>query len=103
MLDDIKGVGEKRRRELMRHFKDMESLRNASVEELSELPSMDRRSAESVYAFFHEDGQETAAAYVDPDKPEGRHDGMPMSIEKAKDVEPISEEVTEASDAKEPS
>ena len=99
VLDDIKGVGEKRRRELMRHFKDMESLRNASVEELSELPSMDRRAAESVYAFFHEDRQETAAAYVDPDKPEGRHDGMPMSIEKAKDVEPISEEVTEASDA----
>ena len=57
VLDDIPGIGPKRRRELMRHFRDMESLKAADIEELSSLPGMDRRAAESVYEFFRK-GQE---------------------------------------------
>lgn len=54
ILDDIPGIGPRRRRELMRHFRDIESLKAASEEELSKVPGMDRRAAASVYSFFHD-------------------------------------------------
>ena len=53
ILDDIKGVGDTRRKALMRHFKTIEAVRDASVEELSQVSGMNRQSAESVYQFFH--------------------------------------------------
>ena len=53
VLDEISGVGETRRRELMKHYQSLEAIRNASVEDLAEVPSMNRRAAEQVYAFFH--------------------------------------------------
>ena len=58
VLDDIPGIGPKRRRELMRHFKDILSLRDASEDELAGVPGMDRRAAASVYAFFHDGSTE---------------------------------------------
>ena len=53
VLDDIDGIGQKRRRELMRYFKDAAAIKEASVDELASVPSMDRRAAQNVYAFFH--------------------------------------------------
>nr|WP_318683889.1 excinuclease ABC subunit UvrC [uncultured Acetatifactor sp.] len=53
VLDDIPGVGPARRKALMRHFKSLEEIRNASVEELMEMPEMNRGSAQAVYDFFH--------------------------------------------------
>ena len=53
VLDDIPGVGPTRRKELMRHFPNIEAIREASVEELKELPSMNEKSAQQVYEFFH--------------------------------------------------
>ncbi|MGN0374565.1 MAG: excinuclease ABC subunit UvrC [Butyrivibrio sp.] len=53
VLDDIDGIGPARRKGLMRHFKDIEGIRKASVEELCNAPSMNRISAERVYDFFH--------------------------------------------------
>lgn len=53
VLDEIKGVGAVRRRALMKHFKGIEEIKNAGVEELRGVESMDRRAAEAVYAFFH--------------------------------------------------
>lgn len=53
ILDDIEGIGPARRKALMRHFKGIEEVRNASVEELLEIPEMNMRAAESVYEFFH--------------------------------------------------
>jgi len=53
ILDDIPNIGEKRRKSLMRHFKSVEGVRNASIDELSQTESMDIRSAESVYFYFH--------------------------------------------------
>lgn len=53
ILDDIGGIGPARRKALMRHFKGIEEVRNASVEELLEIPEMNMRAAESVYEFFH--------------------------------------------------
>lgn len=53
VLDDIPGVGAARRKDLMRHFADIEAIRNATVEELKSLPSMNEKSANDVYRFFH--------------------------------------------------
>ena len=54
ILDDIPGVGPARRKDLMRHFENIEAIRNATAEELKELPSMNEKSANEVYKFFHQ-------------------------------------------------
>ena len=54
ILDDIKGVGPARRKDLMKHFESIDAIRNATVEQLKELPSMNEKSAQDVYNFFHE-------------------------------------------------
>ena len=53
VLDDIEGIGETRRKALMRYFKSIEAVKDADVEELSQVPGMNRRAAQSVYNFFH--------------------------------------------------
>ena len=53
VLDDIPGIGDTRRKALMRKFRSAENIRDASLEELIETESMNRKSAETVYAFFH--------------------------------------------------
>ena len=53
ILDDIPGVGPARRKELMKHFESIDAIKHASVEELQKLPSMNKKSAEDVYKFFH--------------------------------------------------
>ena len=53
VLDDIPVIGPKRRLALMRAFRSFEAVRSASVEELSEVPSMNLAAAEKVYAYFH--------------------------------------------------
>lgn len=55
VLDDIPGIGPKRRKALMRHFKSLEKIRDASVEELAEAESMNENAARSVYGFFHKE------------------------------------------------
>ena len=53
VLDDIGGIGETRRKALMRKFKSLEAIRDASLEELEQTESMNRAAAEKVYDFFH--------------------------------------------------
>ena len=53
VLDDIPGIGGTRRKALMRRFRSIENIRDASVEELSQTESMNVQSAEAVYQFFH--------------------------------------------------
>ena len=53
ILDDIPGVGTARRKALMKYFNNIEEIKNATVEELKKLPSMNEKSAQSVYEFFH--------------------------------------------------
>lgn len=55
ILDDIPGVGPARRKDLMRSFENIEAIRNATVDNLKELPSMNEKSAQEVYKFFHQD------------------------------------------------
>ncbi len=60
ILDDIPGIGDTRRKALMRQFQSLDAVKNASAEELAAAPGMNRRAAESVYAFFHGEGQADA-------------------------------------------
>lgn len=51
-LDDIQGIGEKRKKALLNHFKDIEAIKKATFEELLEVEGMNKASSESVYKYF---------------------------------------------------
>lgn len=53
ILDDIEGIGPARRKALMREYLSLDEIKKASVGELSKIPSMNEKAAESVYNFFH--------------------------------------------------
>ena len=50
VLDDVPGLGEVRRKTLLRHFGSLKKLRQATVDEVAALPGFGRRTAESVVA-----------------------------------------------------
>ena len=52
VLDDIQGIGEKRKKALLNHFKDIEAIKKATFEEILEVEGMNKSSSESVYNFF---------------------------------------------------
>ncbi|KQC85888.1 excinuclease ABC subunit UvrC [Butyribacter intestini] len=56
ILDDIPGIGEKRRKALMKHFASIEAIKNAAIDELAQVESMNEKAAASVYKFFHQGG-----------------------------------------------
>ncbi len=56
VLDEIPGVGPARRKALMRHFGSINEVREASVEQLCEVPEIPEHIARQIYAFFREDG-----------------------------------------------
>ncbi len=51
-LDKIPGIGEKRKRILLRHFNSLNEIRQASVKTLNAVPGMDRGSAARIVSFF---------------------------------------------------
>ncbi len=55
MLDKIPGVGEKRRAELLKHFKSVKNIKAASLAELEE--AVPKNTARAVYQFFREKGE----------------------------------------------
>ena len=65
LLDDIEGIGPTRRKALMRTFKSLEAIREASLEQLANAPSMNVKSAQQVYDFFH--NKENASVTVTED------------------------------------
>ena len=60
MLEEIEGIGPARRKALLRAFGSLEGIRDADLEALSRAPSMNRGSAEKVYAFFHPEEKKPA-------------------------------------------
>ena len=52
-VEAIPGVGPARRKALMKHFKTMEELKNASLEELEQVPSLPKNAAEAVFRALH--------------------------------------------------
>lgn len=57
VLDDIPGIGEVRRKALMRHFKSIEDIKNAEVEELLQVDGINHPQAEAIYTFFRKQEQ----------------------------------------------
>ena len=55
-LDDIKGIGQKRKVALLKHFKSIEKIKSASVDQLKDVATMNIRSAESLYNHFRKEG-----------------------------------------------
>lgn len=55
VLQDVDGIGEKRRVELHRKFRSMDNLKNATVEEIASVKGMTRPVAEKLYLFLHEE------------------------------------------------
>lgn len=52
VLDDIPGIGPKKRNSLLAHFRSVEAIRGAGADELEAVPGITRANAEAVYAFF---------------------------------------------------
>ena len=53
ILDDIPGIGPARRKALMKTFKSIENIREATVEELQNAPAITEKTAKNIYEFFH--------------------------------------------------
>ncbi len=57
VLDDVSGLGEVRRKVLLRHFGSLKKLRSASTEDIAALPGFGRRSAESIVSALEASGK----------------------------------------------
>lgn len=55
VLEDIPGIGPARRKGLMRHFKSLEEIKAATIQELCQVPHMNEKSANEVYRFFRKE------------------------------------------------
>lgn len=53
VLDDIEGIGPARRKALMKHFLDIDKIRNANVSELMEAEGITENVAQNIYKYFH--------------------------------------------------
>ncbi len=68
LLDEIEGIGPTRRKALMRTFKSLEAIRDASLEQLANAPSMNARSAQEVFAYFHGSGPGRTRIEIEEEK-----------------------------------
>lgn len=53
ILDDIPGIGKERKKILIQHFKSVENLKTASLEEIEQVDGIPKNVAGSIYQFFH--------------------------------------------------
>lgn len=58
-LEKIKGIGEVKARELLRHFKSLEAIKHAGIEELRGCKGISAANAEAIYSTFHADESES--------------------------------------------
>ncbi|MFE9958622.1 excinuclease ABC subunit UvrC [Micromonospora sp. NPDC005299] len=61
-LDNVPGLGEVRRKALLRHFGSLKRLSAATVEEITEVPGVGKRTAEAILAALDEGAQRTPSA-----------------------------------------
>ena len=54
VLDDIQGIGEKRKKALLNKFKSIDKIKNATLEDLLDVDGMNKTVAENVFKFFNE-------------------------------------------------
>jgi excinuclease ABC subunit C len=65
-LDNIPGIGPKRKQLLLQHFGSLNQIAQATIEQLSQVPTLNKRLAQDIFAFFHQHH---------PLKPSGGQDG----------------------------
>ena len=53
-LDEIEGIGAKRKRELLTRFGSVRAIKAAAVEELARVPNISLALAEKIYQYFHQ-------------------------------------------------
>jgi len=53
-LEEIEGIGPKRRKELLRFFGDVGQVKSANVDEISKVPGISRQLAQEIYDALHE-------------------------------------------------
>ncbi len=54
-LDNIRGIGEHLKADVFMHFKNIENIRNATIDELCEVPNISLGRAKIIYDYFHKD------------------------------------------------
>ena len=52
-LDDVEGVGAKRKRDLLNYFGSVEAIKDASVDDISKVAGINKKTAENIYNYFH--------------------------------------------------
>ena len=52
-LDEIPGLGSHRQKELLAHFRSIDYIREASVDQLAKVPGIGPRVAEQIHEYFH--------------------------------------------------
>ena len=61
-LDGIPGVGEKRRKAILKHFRTVEALRAATVDEIRQVPGVPEKVADAVWRFMNEENANQAGS-----------------------------------------
>lgn len=89
VLEEIPGVGEKRRKALLRHFGSLKRIRAATVEEIAEVEGFHRALAERVCAFLAQPAE-------DPDRDADLPEGAAQSMDEDAEVGEALEEEDEA-------
>jgi excinuclease ABC subunit C len=62
VLNTIPGVGPKRRKALIKHFRTLEGIRSAALEELISVPGISKPAAEAAHAFFRSQARDREAS-----------------------------------------
>lgn len=57
-LDNIPDVGEKTRKALLKHFKSVDNIANAEIDELMQAEGIGEKTAEKIYSYFNPDNAE---------------------------------------------
>lgn len=52
-LDEIEGIGSKRRRDLLNHFGSVAQIKEASLKDIQQVTGISKKTAEKVYNYFH--------------------------------------------------
>jgi excinuclease ABC subunit C len=85
-LEDIEGVGPKRRQVLLKHLGSLARIKAASIEEIAAVPGIPRAVAEQVHAFFHR-GEEQLQMWTEEELEEEERTLEDMGDDEGADTE----------------
>lgn len=82
VLDEVPGIGPKRKKLLLNHFGSLAALRDASIEQIASVDGVSREAAENVHRFLHADASSEEPLVMEIDD-----DLLPEGTEEAEDSE----------------